>query len=610
MTSDLAHLRHADTTQALEVADRIWWVGHVLPNDPFQCHVYLLEQGDQSVLFDPGSRLTFAGTLGKIEQVIPFTHIRYFVCHHQDPDITAALPLIDDMTNRPDACIVTHWRAQALLRHYGLKLPFWLVDQHEWRLQLQDRELEFIFTPYAHFPGAICSFDRRTRVLFSSDLFGGFTQTPTLVAQDESHFEALRPFHEHYMPSNDILGYALTQIERYPVEIICSQHGSIIPRPLIGFMIEKLRHINCGIYLLVQDDTDIQRLSRLNATLRDIAETMLLYRDFRDIATRLLELVQRSLPVERLDYYAALSDSNVLVLKRETRFSGTIESSIHLPYFCTFIGRNREDWIIIHNDTLATHGHCLHNELFCVDKDADSNEQQIRIPLVGHGQERIDGFAVMTLKTCIPITQAVIQIVSQIAEPLQVALEREVIYRMIDMERERAYQRSIRDSLTGLFTRFYMHDVMTRYCNLHDRDRDAEVTAILIDIDHFKRVNDTYGHGAGDRVLQQVGVILSRESRSTDVVVRYGGEEFIIFVVGKSDSCLFAERLRLRIAEHAFDIDTNAPLHVTASFGMAQRIQTEVLENLIRRADEALYCAKETGRNRVVNASNPVLENQ
>lgn len=80
--------------------------------------------GDQSVLFDPGSHLTFAGTLRKIEEVIPFTKIGYFVC-----------------------------------------LPFWLVEQHDWRLQLLDRELRFVFTPYAHFPGAICSFDPSTRAL-------------------------------------------------------------------------------------------------------------------------------------------------------------------------------------------------------------------------------------------------------------------------------------------------------------------------------------------------------------------------------------------------------------------------------------------------------------
>ena len=114
---DTEKLKDIDfTTQPIEVSDRVWWVGHVLENDSFQCHVYLIEQGDQSILIDPGSRLTFDQTFNKIEQIIPFSHIRYFVCQHQDPDISGALPEIDDMIDRDDAVVITHWRAEALLK--------------------------------------------------------------------------------------------------------------------------------------------------------------------------------------------------------------------------------------------------------------------------------------------------------------------------------------------------------------------------------------------------------------------------------------------------------------------------------------------------------------
>ncbi|MBK1648934.1 diguanylate cyclase [Rhabdochromatium marinum] len=598
-TSDLTHLLDADCSGPVELADRIWWVGHVLVDDPFQCHVYLLEQGDQSVLFDPGSRLTFPGTLAKIEQVIAFTQIRYFVCHHQDPDIAASLPLIDELNAREDALIVTHWRAQALLRHYALRMPFWLIDQHNWRLQLEDRALEFVFTPYAHFPGAFCSFDRHTGVMFSSDLFGGFTTTPQLVAREESHIEALKPFHEHYMPSNDILGYAMAQFEQYPIEIIAPQHGSIIPRPLVSFMTEQLKQLNCGIYLLGQDDSDIRRLSRLNATLRAIAETMLLYRDFRDIATRLLELVQRSLPAERIDYYAALPDQTILVLKRENRFSGGIETQSH--DFLPFIGQSRDIWIEAHRQDSAFADHHLCSDIFCEKYASDGSGSRLAIPLIGPSQQRIDGFAIIELSQSVPFTKAIEQIVKQLAEPLQVALEREVIYRSIDLEREKAYQRSIRDALTGLFTRFYMHDVMGRQCALHDRDSSAEFAAVMIDIDHFKRINDSYGHGAGDQVLQTVAAMLIDYSRTTDIPIRYGGEEFIIFIVsqGVEESMVATNRLRDMIERMTIDIGTETPLSITASFGVANRQQGESLEHLIERADEALYRAKEGGRNRV-----------
>ncbi len=96
----------ADPEHAIEIADRIWWVGHHLPGDPFQCHCYLIEHGDQSVLFDPGSALTFRHSMRKIEQVTSLSNIRYFVLHHQDPDITGAMPIIDKLLSRDDAVVV------------------------------------------------------------------------------------------------------------------------------------------------------------------------------------------------------------------------------------------------------------------------------------------------------------------------------------------------------------------------------------------------------------------------------------------------------------------------------------------------------------------------
>ncbi|MFP4063256.1 MAG: diguanylate cyclase [Halochromatium sp.] len=597
MPTSLEALCHADTHHAIEIADRVWWVGHVIPNDHFQCHVYLLEQGEQSVLFDPGSRLTFAHTLRKIEEVMPLSAIRWFVCHHQDPDIAAALPMIDRLNTRRDAAVVTHWRAKALLKHYGLELPFWLVDEHEWRLELEDRALEFIFTPYAHFPGAFCSFDRASGVLFSSDLFGGFTEQPQLIARDESHFDAVRPFHEHYMPSSDILDYALNQIEQYPVEMIAAQHGSIIPQPLVGFIIDKLRHLDCGLYLLGQGDTDIQRLSQLNRTLRDITETMLLYRDFRDIATRLLEVIQRSLPVSHIDYYAALPDEQILSLKAKARFVGLVEPS--LPNACRFIGQDLSEWYRAHTEEPALANHRLYAEGFCLQPERDDGAS-IAVPLTANQSERVEAMAILIFDTRPLITSSTAQLIAQMIEPLKIALEREVIYRSIDLERERAYQRSIRDPLTKLFTRFYMQDVMSRHLALQEREMAPSVSALLIDLDYFKQINDTHGHGAGDRVLQQVAELIQAQCRGVDVPVRFGGEEFLVLVIGQplAGAVELAKRLNAVIAAHAFEIGRDQPLRVTASLGIAQRGAKEDIDSLIHRADLALYEAKRAGRNR------------
>lgn len=602
MDTTLTHLAGVDTNHAVEIAPRVWWVGHVLEDDPFQCHVYLLEQGDQSVLFDPGSRLTFAGTLRKIEEVIPFTAIRYFVCHHQDPDIAASLPLIDAMNARPDAVLVTHWRARALLRHYGFKMPFWLVEEHDWRLSLEDRELRFVFTPYAHFPGAFCSFDPASGVLFSSDLFGGFTERPTLVARDESYFEeALRPFHEHYMPSRDILDYALSQIEQHPVRFIAPQHGSLIPEHLVGFMIDKLRHLDCGVYLYASEDTDIRHLSQLNQTLREITQTMLLYRDFRDIAERLQDVVHHNLPVRQIDYHVPLDNGEVLSLTQETRFSGVYD--LASPRVRKLLGCTLAECEALLREEPGLLVRNLAGGLACVHRDADG--RVLSLPLLSPQTERVSALAVLHLDSAIELNAQEQQVIAQIMMPLQVALEREAIQRSIEAERARSYQRSIRDPLTGLFNRVYMQDAMERQCQLQDRDQALQLAAIMLDVDHFKSINDRYGHAAGDAVLRQVASLLTDGIRESDIPVRFGGEEFILFLMSAPNLSVYtlAERLRAAIAGHSFQLDDGEALHVTASLGVAIRHPGEPLDRFIRRADEALYRAKQGGRNRCEIAS-------
>ncbi|NEX19709.1 diguanylate cyclase [Thiorhodococcus mannitoliphagus] len=594
--TQLAHLQHADTRHAVEIGPRIWWVGHLLEDDIFQCHVYLIEQGDQSVLIDPGSLLTFAHTREKIEEVIPFTAIRYFICQHQDPDIAASLPTLDALIDRPDAVVVTHWRTQTLLKHYGIRTPFWLVDKNDWRLQLEDRELAFIFTPYAHFPGAICTFDKSTGVLFSSDLFGGFTEQPRLLAEDESYFESMRPFHEHYIPSPDILDFALTKIAEHEVKVIAPQHGSIIPEHLVPFMVEQLSHLDCGIYLHAKENTDIQRLSRLNTTLREITQTMLLYRDFRDIAARLLHVVSRGLPVERIDYYTRLEDGTVLTLSPENQFSGVRDP---IPEgIARLIGIDHKEWLRLHHEHPQLKAHSIRLGSFCTHPSPDGT-LVLTLPLISPQTHVVEAVALLQLTQIDELTREDEQVIQQITMPLQVALEREVIYRSIDSKREEAYQRSIHDSLTGLCNRLYMQDVMKRQCRIHDRDPHAGFAAIMLDIDHFKSINDRHGHAAGDQALKQIAELMRMASRETDVLVRLGGEEFVLFSLGANQkgAIMHAERLRSLIEQRGCSLESGVSLKLTVSLGVALRAQLEPLDAVIQRADQALYRAKQDGRN-------------
>ncbi|MEO5374267.1 MAG: diguanylate cyclase [Alphaproteobacteria bacterium] len=577
-----------DPTKPIEIAERIWWVGDYLENDAFQCHVYLIEHGNQSVLIDPGSQLTFPRTLEKIRQITSFDTIRYFVCQHPDPDISASLPTIDAMVTRDDAVIVTHWRSEAMLRHFGVKMPFWLVDAHDWRLDLGGRELSFVFTPYAHFPGAICTYDRASGVLFSSDLFSGFTNGPSLFAQDESHFESLRLFHEHYMPSRDVLAYALSQIEALPLRMIAPQHGSIIPEPLIDFMIRNLKTIDCGLYLLAKGDTDLYRLSTLNQVLRAITETMVVYREFGDIASALASIARPLLPVESVEFYARVEDRSVLHLSPESRYRGVLVTPP--AHVAAVFGLDYKAWYDAHAFRYAS----------C---DLDGGPALL-MPLFRPDHGVVTAVAILRLAHRVEPTSSVIEMIEQMGVPLQVAVERETILRTLDFERQRFYERSVRDVLTGLYSRIYMLDTVQRLISLHERDGSVAVVGVLmLDIDHFKSVNDTYGHNQGDVVLAAVADVLKKGIRDGDMPVRLGGEEFAVFTVGREADgiAVLGERLRQGVAALAFD-GRMAERTITISGGIAVRHLGEDLTGLLDRADAALYRAKNGGRDRIVIA--------
>ncbi|HLP98805.1 MAG TPA: CHASE domain-containing protein [Sideroxyarcus sp.] len=156
---------------------------------------------------------------------------------------------------------------------------------------------------------------------------------------------------------------------------------------------------------------------------------------------------------------------------------------------------------------------------------------------------------------------------------------------------------SITDKLTQLYNRRKLDDALQKEIERSKRF-GLPLSVIMFDIDFFKRVNDAYGHQAGDEVLVQVARLLKENVRGIDVPGRWGGEEFLV-VCPETDvdgACLLAEKLRAIVAAHEFH-----PVgHNTCSFGVASRLPDESVDALLGRLDAALYCAKEQGRNRVV----------
>jgi diguanylate cyclase (GGDEF)-like protein len=173
------------------------------------------------------------------------------------------------------------------------------------------------------------------------------------------------------------------------------------------------------------------------------------------------------------------------------------------------------------------------------------------------------------------------------------------IVRIASLERD-----VIHDPLTGIFNRRYL-DARLEEEVVRARRYKLELSTLLIDLDHFKRINDTYGHHIGDLVLRRTCALIARMSRPNDTVARYGGEEIVVVAPHSTSEAAeaFAERLRRLIAEESIDLpDGRGTIAITASIGVASLSTNENSANLLQRADGAMYQAKHLGRDRVCKA--------
>ncbi len=238
-----------DYTKAVQIAQNIYWVGKYLENDPFQCLPYFIENGDESILVDPGSMMEFDAVLEKTSQITDLKNIKYILLHHQDPDLCASVPEIEKVIDRDDLEIITHSRMTVLIKHYMVTSSYYEIDKHDLKLETKNGlTLEFLTTPYCHSPGAFVSYDPKTKVLFSSDIFGGLEESWEFYAKDD-YFKQAEAFHSAYMPSKDIFNYALRKIEKLDINLIAPQHGSIIERRYVYNLIEDMKNLDCGLYM-------------------------------------------------------------------------------------------------------------------------------------------------------------------------------------------------------------------------------------------------------------------------------------------------------------------------------------------------------------------------
>lgn len=230
----------------------IYWLG-ISEETAFRCNAYLIRDGDQAILVDPGSRAFFGQVRDRVAQIVEPSAITGMVLCHQDPDVAASM--VDWLEVNPDIRVITTPRAHILLPYYG-RGDYRFHDVTEkpcWRLP-SGAELRFIEAPFLHFPGAFTSYDSASRYLFSGDLWAALSLDWSLtVTSFEAHRAALDLFHQEYMASNVAARGYINRLSGLPIDAILPQHGSIIGPRHVPEALHYFEELQCGTDLIYPD---------------------------------------------------------------------------------------------------------------------------------------------------------------------------------------------------------------------------------------------------------------------------------------------------------------------------------------------------------------------
>lgn len=239
----------------------------------------------------------------------------------------------------------------------------------------------------------------------------------------------------------------------------------------------------------------------------------------------------------------------------------------------------------------------LHNELICnhVHVTKELNLSYLCVPLMA--QKDIYGLLYLEIAQDTPVAFSENQhlIINAFAELTALA------FANVRLRENLRYQ-SMRDPLTGLYNRRYLEDFLLKQIHQSERTR-TPLSVLMLDLDHFKKINDTYGHDAGDAVLKELGKVLQDDIRVGDIAARYGGEEFIIVFYGIGAEMIKnrAESIRHNVSRMQIKYGAQPVGPITISIGIAvYPMHGRNAEALIESADKALYFAKANGRNQVV----------
>ena len=230
----------------------IYWLG-ITDETAFRCNAYLIIDGDEVILVDPGNRGFFQQVKDRVAQIIDPDRVSAMVLCHQDPDVAASM--VDWLEINPDMRVFSTARTHVLLPHYG-QADYQQVDvSTQSILDLPSgAQLRFIEAPHLHFPGAFTTFDSLSGFLFSGDIWAALDINWQLtVTSMAEHSVMMDLFHVDYMASNIAARGFVNRLEGIPIKAILPQHGSIITGEHVPEALDYLRNLQCGTDIAYPD---------------------------------------------------------------------------------------------------------------------------------------------------------------------------------------------------------------------------------------------------------------------------------------------------------------------------------------------------------------------